>query len=166
MLGKRNASQSQESESLEFLLHPNQQGQSELFAPSNITSAHTTKTLYNVSALNDGLQKLNDKLEALTSSLSTEVINSTLEEVEDAIQTAKAEASSIQAKGAASEVERVALEVEGAWQKLAVLQESLHAWRERHPDTSPLRIDNSELLCFTSVYDVNVLCREGPEKPR
>lgn len=140
MLGERNA-QSQQSESLEFLLHPNQQGQSELFAPANISSAHTAKTLYNVSALSDGLQKLNDKLEALHSTLSSELINSTLEEVEEAIQTAKAEASSFQAKVATPEVE-------GAWRKLAVLQETLHTWRERHPDTSPLRIDNSELLCF------------------
>lgn len=162
MLGKQNASQSQESESLQFLLHPTPQGQSELFGPSKNRSAHTTKTLYNVLGLSDGLQKLNDKLKALTSSLAPELINSTLEEVEEAIQTAKVEASSFQAKGASSEVDE-------AWQKLAVLQESLHAWRQRHPDTSPLRIDNSKLFCFASVCGVHLcacISREGPQKPR
>lgn len=122
-------------ESLEFLLQPDDSGHQELFGDSRLRSLHTMRAQYNTFGLDSTIQQLEQKLSMLSDHSSPTLIGKTLEEVEATIHDTGRDLASITAEGAAQEVN-------DAQEKLGVLKQSISAWRQHYPDTSPLRIDN------------------------
>ncbi|KAJ3965570.1 hypothetical protein EV361DRAFT_810492 [Lentinula raphanica] len=97
----------------------------------------TTRALITVSSLKQAAFDLQVKLSNLSSSQPSADIHSTLSTVEDGQDTLRFQATSIGNSKASREAAEV-LEI------LESIQESLKLWRQEYPDTSPVKIDNSE----------------------
>lgn len=133
-------------QSLEFLLRPDSGGHLELFGNSKLRSKPKTRSLFDMMSLENGLQSMEQKLSMLSNE-SPSRISSTLEEVENALHAAQGDLASVTVKEA-PEAKRV-------WTALGVLNRSLAAWRQHHPDISPIRIDNRKCKLAFSLSSIN-----------
>lgn len=140
-------------QSLEFLLQPDSGGQLELFGDSKLRSKLATRSLFDMMNLENSLKGMQQKLSML-SDQSPSRISSTLEEVENTLH----------ATELASVIAKETPEAGKVRTALGVLNQSLAAWRQHYPDTSPIRVDNRKCWLAFALSNHLILFRTSIDK--
>lgn len=145
------------SPSFESILVPGRDGYLHPFGESHLTHMAKKRAFIKATFAQEALERLNKKLGQLSPDSGVSSIQATLREVEDTVQFAQEYAASIPQSDLTKHI------AEGSNQYLSSLRNQLKSWRDKYPDTTPLRIDNSQSVLFLlgTLRLLIALLREG-----